>query len=109
VWDRAEQIDPLRGLIHNVLQTQPAAADAHPLSALPEQVDAEDVARQLDAIGAELAAAADGKAALSLLAAARLRERVAQLADRAAWVGDEKARRHLVERTGKLLERLERP
>jgi MoxR-like ATPase len=104
VWDRAEQIDPLRGLIRDVLQTQPATPQAHPLSALPEQVDGEDVARQLDAVAAELAAAP-----LSLVAGARLRERVAQLADQAAWVGDEQARRYLLERTSKLLERLGRP
>jgi hypothetical protein len=41
-----------------------------------------------------------------LLALARLRERVADLADRTAWIVEEKARKHLLERSGKILERL---
>jgi len=34
VWDRAEQIGPLGGLIQGVLEQHPAQA-AHPLAALP--------------------------------------------------------------------------
>jgi hypothetical protein len=37
---------------------------------------------------------------------ARLRERAADLADRAAWVADDAARAHLLERTSRLLKRL---
>jgi MoxR-like ATPase len=102
VWDRAEQIAPLRALVRGLLEQQPAADRAHPLAAAPERVDGEELARQLDAAERELQA--DGRP--TLLALARLRERVGDLADRAAWVGDERARRHLVERAGKLLERL---
>ncbi len=105
VWDRAEQIGPLRGLIQSVLEQQPTDHSAHPLSALPEKADAEEIARQLDSIGEELAEG-KGKSRLSLLALARLRERLAELGDRAAWVLDEQARRHLLERSGKMLERL---
>jgi MoxR-like ATPase len=104
VWDRAEQIGPLRGLIHDVLEQQPAGAQPHPLANLPERADAEEIARQLDAVEAEVQAL--GKEKPSLLTLARLRERVGQLADRAAWVLDEKARRHLADRSGKLLERV---
>jgi MoxR-like ATPase len=100
LWDRAEQIGPLRALVQGVLEEHPAAEAAHPLAAPAEQADGEEVARQLDAAERELQA--DG----SLLALARLRERVADLADRAAWVRDEAARRHLQERSGRLLERL---
>ncbi|MBV8231884.1 MAG: hypothetical protein JO329_18030, partial [Planctomycetaceae bacterium] len=64
-------------------------------------VDGEELARQLDAVGAELQ---DGP--LSLTAAARLRERVADLADRAAWLPDDATRGHLLGRTAQLLERL---
>jgi MoxR-like ATPase len=106
VWDRAEQIGPLRGLIQNVLEQYPAGDADHPLAVLPEKADGEEIARQLDAVAAELPDGA-GKPKLSLLALARLRERVGELADRAAWVVDEKARRYLLERSGKLLERLE--
>jgi MoxR-like ATPase len=102
VWDRAEQIAPLRALVRGLLEQQPASDQAHPLAAPPERVDGEELARQLDAAERELQA--DGRP--TLLALARLRERVGDLADRAAWVGDERARRHLVERAGKLLERL---
>jgi MoxR-like ATPase len=105
VWDRAEQIGPLRGMIQSVLEQQPTGADDHPLAALAEKADGEDIARQLDAIAAELPEGT-GKANLSLLALARLRERLAELADRAAWVIDERARRHLLERSGQLLERV---
>jgi MoxR-like ATPase len=105
VWDRAEQIGPLRGLVEGVLEQHPEArADrAHPLAAPGEKADPEEIARQLDGIEGEIESA-PGR--LSLLAIARLRERVAELADRAAWVLDEAARRHLVQRTGRLLERL---
>jgi MoxR-like ATPase len=106
VWDRAEQIGPLGGLIQAVLEQHPAPA-AHPLATLPGRADAEQIARQLDAVAAELTASADRP--LSLLAAARLRERVAELNDRAAWVGDEQARKHLLARGGELIERLEGP
>jgi MoxR-like ATPase len=104
LWDRAEQIDPLRGLMLQVLQNQPPSEKNHPLSALPERVDAEDLARQLANLKEQIPA--EAKAKLSLLAIARLREQIAELADRAAWVTQESARKHLLEQTGKLLERL---
>jgi MoxR-like ATPase len=105
VWDRAEQIGPLRGLIQSVLEQHPAGEDGHPLASLPEKADGEEIARQLDAIASEMPESS-AKPSLSLLALARLRERLIELADRAAWVVDDKARRHLLERSGKLLERL---
>jgi hypothetical protein len=71
---------------------------AHPLAAVPERVDAEALARQLDTLDAE---AAGGAASLSALA--RLREQATAIADRAAWVADVAARRHLVDRAGRLL------
>ena len=42
----------------------------------------------------------------SLSALANLRERVTDLTDRAAWVADDRNRKHLLERLGKLAERL---
>ena len=38
-----------------------------------------------------------------LAAMARLRERLTELADRAAWVTDDRARRHLLDRVADLL------
>jgi MoxR-like ATPase len=101
VWDRAEQIAPLRTLIQGVLEQHPGEGTPHPLALRAEQVDGEDLARQLD--GAEQELQADGH---SLLALTRLRERVADLADRAAWVRDEAARKHLLKRSGEILKKL---
>jgi len=101
VWDREEQIAPLAALVNGVLSQHKDEGAAHPLAAVPEQVDGEDLARQLDAIERELQTDH-----LGLASVARLRERVGDLADRAAWVGNDRSRAHLLERTGKLLERL---
>jgi MoxR-like ATPase len=101
VWDREEQIDPLAALINGVLEQHADGVAAHPLAAPPERVDGEELARQLDALDQELAADHH-----SLTALARLRERIADLADRAAWVTDDASRRYLLERTGSLLKRL---
>ena len=48
VWDRVEQIDPLAALINGVLDRHRDEPGAHPLAAVPEAVDAEDLARQLE-------------------------------------------------------------
>jgi MoxR-like ATPase len=101
VWDRDEQMGPLRTLIDGVLEQHPTGEATHPLAARAEQVDAEDLARQLD--GAERDLQKDGRGLLSL---ARLRERIAALADRAAWIADEDSRRHLLERSRQLLQRI---
>jgi MoxR-like ATPase len=106
VWDRAEQIAPLRTLIQGVLEQHPGEGTAHPLALRAEQVDGEDLARQLDAAERELPADGQGRGSPSLLLLARLRERVADLADRAAWVRDEAARKHLLRRSGEILKKL---
>jgi len=102
VWDRAEQMAPLRLLINGILEQHAGEKAAHPLARPAERVDGEDLARQLDALEKEL----QGSQPLPLLAMARLRERVALLADRAAWIADEPARKHLLQRSGSLLKRL---
>ena len=98
VWDRVEQIDPLAALVNGVLDRHRDEPDSHPLAAVPEAVDAEDLARQLEAAERELAG---GPASLAELA--RLREHVGGISDRAAWVGDAAARKHLVDRVARLL------
>ena len=100
VWDRAEQITPLRALVQGVLEQHPSAA-AHPRAATVERVDGEELARQLDALERELETA--GRSLTSL---ARLREWLTDLTDRAAWVPDQAARNHLLQRGGQLLRRL---
>jgi MoxR-like ATPase len=101
VWDREEQIGPLGALVNGLLEQQPPEPAVHPLAVTAGRVDGEEIARQLDAVDQELETDH-----LSLTALARLRERVTDLADRAAWVADEASRRHLLERAGRLLERL---
>jgi MoxR-like ATPase len=101
MWDREEQIGPLGGMIDGVLAQQPADSEAHPRAAAQEHVDAEELAKQLDAAEKEIA---EGNGRLTALA--RLRERVADLSDRAAWIGDESAREHLLGRAAGLLDRL---
>jgi MoxR-like ATPase len=101
VWDREEQIGPLGGMIDGVLAQQPAEPAAHPRAAPQEHVDAEELARQLDAAEKEIA---EGNGRLTALA--RLRERVAGLSDRAAWIGEESARKHLLDRAAALLNQL---
>lgn len=100
LWDRDEQIGPLASLVQGILRTQPAQ-QAHPLAATPERVDGEAVAKLLDDADRQLR---EGRPTLAGLA--RLREQVNRLADQAAWVGDEKARRHLLGRATSLLEKI---
>jgi MoxR-like ATPase len=101
VWDRAEQIAPLRALVQGLLEQQGAPEQAHPQALAAEHVDGEDLARQLDAVEEELQHGGH-----SLLALSRLRERLTDLGDRAAWVLDEQARNHLLERSAALLQRV---
>jgi MoxR-like ATPase len=101
VWDREEQIAPLAALVAGVIEPHAQEPGAHPLARVPDQVDGEDLARRLDAAAGELQSRS-----LSLAAVARLREQLAEIADRAAWLADDAARKHLGDRAGDLLKRL---
>jgi MoxR-like ATPase len=101
VWDREEQIGPLTALVDGVLQQNPREGAAHPLAAVPEHVDGEEIARMLETVEGELA---DGSLTLARLAG--VRERLVDLADRAAWVQDAGQRQHLMDRLGPLLEKV---
>ncbi len=101
VWDREEQIAPLTALVAGVIEPHAQEPDAHPLAAVPDRVDGEEIARQLDAMTAEI-----HDRSLGLAAVARVRERLTDLADRVAWLSDDAARRHLTDRIGDLLNRL---
>src|SRR5262249_24960811 len=100
VWDREEQIEPLAALVNGVLEQHAEDQGKHPLAAVEPQPDGEDLARELEAVDREL----DGKLALS--AVARLRERLADLADRAAWLTDPESRTYLLDRARKSLKKL---
>jgi MoxR-like ATPase len=99
VWDRAEQIGPLGALVTGLLDAGDAEAP-HPRAARPEDVDAEALAAELERAERDIAAGP------KLIDAARLRERVQSVADRAAWVADAAAREHLLAQAGALLEKL---
>jgi MoxR-like ATPase len=101
VWDRAEQIAPLRALVQGVLEQHPADEAGHPLARTGAAVDGEELARELESIENQLASSPKSLAAL-----ARLREQTTDVADRAAWLLDEIARDHLMARTRRLLEQL---
>jgi MoxR-like ATPase len=100
LWDREEQIGPLSSLIEGILRQQPAAG-SHALAATPERVDGGAIAKLLDDSERQLKGTSPTLANL-----ARLREQVGRLADQAAWVGDDKVRRHLLDRTSALLEKI---
>ncbi len=101
LWDRREQIGPLRSLIDGVLEAHPKPADAHPLAKRPERVDPEALAREIELVKAEV----DGNPR-TIAAVARLRERIAALSDQAAWTTDPQSRKYLLEQTSSILKRL---
>ena len=102
VWDRQEQIAPLSALIAGAIDARASTQDDHPLSLPPEHIDAEDLARGLDAISSEMA-----EKSLGLLRVARIREQLTDISDRVAWLGDHEVRRHLEERARDLLRRID--
>jgi MoxR-like ATPase len=101
VWDREEQIAPLKALVAGVIEPYAQESETHPLAAVPDRVDGEEIARQLDAMNAET-----HDRSLGLAALARFRERLTDLADRVAWLPDDAPRRHLNDRIGEMLKRL---
>lgn len=100
-WDREEQIDPLAALVNGALERHDAEPTAHTLSRVPEHADPEDLARQIEEVSRQVESTP-----LSLANVARLRERLGDLSDRAAWVANDGHRRHLMQRSSQLLERL---
>ena len=68
---------------------------------MPDRVNGEEIARQVDAMNAGA-----NDRSLRLAAVARFREQLAELADSVAWLADDAARRHLTDRIADLLKRL---
>jgi MoxR-like ATPase len=100
VWDREEQIDPLRSLVNRMLEEHQKGSQHHPLSQVDKAVDADQLARHIETAENEM----QGK--LSLATLARLRERFADLSDQAAWVAEPKSRDYLLQRARDCLEKL---
>ena len=101
VWDREEQVAPLASMIAGVVTPDSGTAGAHPMAVSPARVEPETMARHLDRIAAEIASRRPG-----LADAARLREQLCDLSDRAAWLTDDRARQHLIDRARTLLSEL---
>jgi MoxR-like ATPase len=100
VWDRDEQIGPLAALVREFLRQQ-SSERGHPQSATPEKVDPDRLARELAEAERQL-----HETTPSLAGVARLREQISRLSDQAAWVADEAIRRHLLDRSAELLEKI---
>lgn len=98
LWDREEQVAPLAAMVAGVIEPHAGEPDIHPLAAAPGRVDPEQLARQLDELAEEVRSRR-----LGVAAAARAREQLTDLADRAAWLADGPARQHLVDRARDLL------
>lgn len=98
LWDREEQAAPLAALIAGVIEPDSHSPATHPLAASPERASAEQLARRLDELAGEVQSRK-----LGVTAAARAREQLVDLADRAAWLPDDPARKYLVDRAGDLL------
>jgi MoxR-like ATPase len=101
VWDGEEQIEPLAALVNGILEQHAAEPARHALAAVQAAPDGEELARQLSTVEQEI-----GNGKLALAALARLRERVAELADQAAWLADAHQRQHLLDRARQTLDRL---
>lgn len=97
VWDREEQIGPLRALVNGILEGKDDPG-AHPLARPPERVNAETLARELEDMRGQVQAGG-----LSVSSIARLRERLAGMADQCAWVPEDKTRTYLLDRARELL------
>jgi MoxR-like ATPase len=103
VWDTEEQIEVLQALVGEVLAKADDEDAAHPRARGSERPDPEALARDLDAVGRGL------EAADSESARAALRDRLAALAGRCQWVGEEPQRGELQTRVDALWERLDEP
>src|SRR5262249_20764367 len=98
LWDREEQVAPLTAMVAGGIEPGAGQPGTHPLAASPERVAPESLARQLEQIAAEVQSRK-----LGVAAAARAREQLSDLSDRAAWLPDGPARQHLVDRARDLL------
>lgn len=93
VWDSEEQVEVLRGIVGQALEEVADEPGAHPRARGPEAPDPEALARELDALGRALTEASPGA-----VEQARLRDRLATLAGRVPWVGQETQRQALERR-----------
>jgi len=101
LWDREEQIGLLGTVVNGALVTETTQSESHPMARPMETGDADEIARRIASIQQQME---NGR--LSLVQIARVREEVANLADKAAWLADEEPRQHLLGLTTRILETL---
>lgn len=99
VWDRQEQISPVRALVDGILKQADSHAP-HTLARAHDAVDAEAVAREIESLHAQVEAGG-----MSLSGIARAKERLYGLTDQLAWV-QSGVREQLLTRAKTLIERL---
>ncbi|WP_420196898.1 hypothetical protein [Chthoniobacter flavus] len=95
IWDTEEQCEVLQSLVNTALGQEAAAGGDHPRSRAGEEADAEHLARDLEAIAAQLP-----KADATELA--YLRDRLGILDGRCQWVADQQQREFLAQKVAEL-------
>jgi MoxR-like ATPase len=101
IWDTEEQCEVLDSLVGGMVSREAESAGDHPRARLGEEADAESLARDLEAIGAQL----PGTDATEN---AYLRDRLGILDSRCQWVSDPQKREFLVKKVAELWARFGR-
>lgn len=104
IWDTLEQREVLASQVAEVIGAIADGAAAHPAARSPQQPDAEALARELEALEADVA-----KLAADEVLRARWQDRLRLLASRAEWVGDDAKRTFLRGRVEALWARVPKP
>lgn len=99
IWDREEQQEILRSIVQASVDNSDddARANSHPRSRQADAPDADELARDLERIGAQLQAPN-----VTIAERAVLRDQLGHLAARSQWVAGDTERRFLEERTDEL-------
>jgi MoxR-like ATPase len=95
IWDTEEQCEVLLSLVGSALEREEAATGDHPRAHASEQADAEHLARDLEAIGAQVPDA-------DATELAYLRDRLGILDSRCQWVADQQQREYLAQKVAEL-------
>jgi MoxR-like ATPase len=101
IWDTEEQCEVLSSLVGGMVNRESEAAGDHPRARLGEEADAESLARDLEAISAQL----PGSDATEN---AYLRDRLGILDSRCQWVSDPQKRQFIVQKVAELWARFGR-
>jgi MoxR-like ATPase len=101
IWDTEEQCEVLSSLVGGMVNRESEAAGDHPRARLGEEADAESLARDLEAISAQLPGA-------DATENAYLRDRLGILDSRCQWVSDPQKRQFIVQKVAELWARFGR-